>query len=647
MSSAPRTIRKQPWGHRPDRQAHRRKVRAIFILLVAYYILTFGVFGRWQSQNWYPVFGDEPHYLIMTSGIVHDHTFELTRPYEAEFDHPEIAPYSLAPPGSVPSSANAQILVGPHGRFSIHNIGLPILMVPGFWIGGDTGAKVSLILLSGVIVIVVAWTALGRINSRPRALLTAAAICFALPFVTAASQVYPDIPAGIISLVVLAACAARNKRRHLATDVGLALLLAIQPWLQVKYALPAVIGAAALGYTLWRTGQVRRLYLFLGILGISYLLLAGFNDYAYGHILGPYTSSDSLKPGTTAVMVFFGLHVDRLQGIFLQQPLLAVGAFEMVRSAARRQRWALLATALYLSFVVPNAMHPNWYGGGSFAGRFVWSGAVILTYPTVIGMAKLWKLAPRWAAVLVTGSILLQIWFLTQYVGSRFDFYNQASSEWLRDYPSLYGPVARFLPALYSRAWAFRYGPNLTAMLLLVVLVAVALGLTLRLSSRGLITSVLVLGGLGVVLYATGRTPPTPRLVFPGGQLPGITGSVVGTARVASAPGDPAGYLTYGPGDLALVPRTYHFSLYYRATVPTDPTAGTWDVVVESNPNGANTVTLAQGTLKETGSARGILSKEFTVPATAGRGFVQIRTVWQGVGTIAVYKLVVAQGSPH
>ncbi|HXX91360.1 MAG TPA: hypothetical protein VEI83_14165 [Acidimicrobiales bacterium] len=474
---SPGTATSAQASRRHSSRRHSSRWRFVVVALVVYYALAFAVFARWDSRHWYPVTGDEPHYLVMASGIAHDHTVEQTRPAEQEFAAKKIVPDGLGPKGSIPTPANSHIIVGPHGRYSIHGIGLPLLLAAPYWLGETTGAKLWMIAMSGMVVAAAAYVAVRRFPSRPAALVATIAATAAAPLLTSAAQVYPDIPGGVASLVVLVAYTTFERARRLASDVGLALLLAFQPWLQIKFSLPALIGAVALGGQYTRTRQWRRLGLLVGIVAGSFALLGWYNAYAFGDVTGPYGGlSGNFALDKTALMVFAGLHVDRLQGILVQNPLLVVGLVELVLGVARRRAWALYTAAVYLAFVVPNAMFTNWYGGASFAGRFAMSGGIVLVLPTILGLARLWSWRRAVFGVVVSAGILLQGAFLVEYVSRRFDFYNVWPGIAPSGYPSLYGPVAHLLPALYNSAWAFHFGPNRVALVLGAAAAVAALG---------------------------------------------------------------------------------------------------------------------------------------------------------------------------
>lgn len=611
------------------------RVGCLSLLMAAYFILAFAAFLRFHEEKWYSISGDEPHYLVTTSGIIHDHTLVQTLPYEQEFASDAIArPSRLGLPGQ-PVTERDHVVDGPHGQYPFHGIGLSVALIPGFWLRGVTGAQLEMVLLTGASVAAATWAALRRLRSAPAACAVAVAVAFGVPLLLPAAQIYPDIPAGAMSLLVAVAFTLRKRRRPLAFDIGLSLILAAQPWFNVKYGLPAVIGAVALGWQHWVNGDRRRLAILAAIVVGSLLLLAGYNEYALGHVFGPYGRefADGPDADATAVMVTFGLQIDRFQGIFAEQPMLLLGLLWSIRCAFRRQGWAILCLLLYLSLLIPNGLEPQTYGGGSFAGRFSSSAGLVLFLPTVLALVRLWETRRALWAVIVVGGITLQAIFFVEYMTHRFHLQNVAPNTWLEFYPSLWGPLARLLPALYARSWAFGYLPNLFAATALIVAILMA-----AVGVRRLLAAAFVVALVGYGAAAVTAGSPAPDQPFLASQLSSQTGRVVGTSREAVAT-DRNGYLTSGPSGLRLPAGTYTFELDYWAVGSGEP-IGTWTVSV------ANKVTeIRQGTLLSTGGVTRALYVTFTVPAEGSTSGIQFQTHFDGHGSLGVDRIVLIKGS--
>jgi hypothetical protein len=127
---------------------------------------------------------------------------------------------------------------------------------------------------------------------------------------------------------------------------------------------------------------------------------------------------------------------------------------------------------LYLSLVAPNALHPNWYGGGSFAGRFGLAGGIVLIVPAAYGLSRLFAKAP-WLGVLACfGHLSLQGFLWSQVVFGGLSIFNRPGVRWLEDYPSPWSPHQYWLPAFFRVDLALRHWPNLGWTIALVALLA-------------------------------------------------------------------------------------------------------------------------------------------------------------------------------
>jgi hypothetical protein len=146
----------------------------------------------------------------------------------------------------------------------------------------------------------------------------------------------------------------------------------------------------------------------LATFALSLALLCSYNYVAFENVLGPYDRT-ALSFGIREVgMIFLGLHSDQSQGMFMQQPFLLLGLIGIVPLVKESWRVALLLGALYFSVLLPNAMHPNWYGGFSFAGRYWWPVVFLWTFPASYAIRLLLRHSRAVVLLLCASSVLLQ-----------------------------------------------------------------------------------------------------------------------------------------------------------------------------------------------------------------------------------------------
>jgi len=349
--------KKEPPYHRIEPSGSFMNIRhfirqPVFIVLAIYLALTLACFARWTLENWFPVTGDEPHYLIMASGIARDGTFEQTQPYAHEFAAQEIYPGVLAPPGTTPAPSNTHSIKSKNGLFNIHNVGLPVILALPFLAGGVIAAKLFLVLASSVLV-VLAWklAAYPGMATRHRAAAVTAAVC-GLPFMAAASQVYPDLMAGSIALIALWWIRERRIESRVTSDIAIAAAIAVLPWLQIKFSLVACVACAGLTMRAIRQSHtLARSAIFTLALAASLAGLASYNLYAFDNIAGPY-GNGALVANTKALMVFLGLHVDQFQGLFAQNPSFLVALPFLVPYAKTHKLEAATALLMYFNSAV-------------------------------------------------------------------------------------------------------------------------------------------------------------------------------------------------------------------------------------------------------------------------------------------------------
>ncbi len=601
-----------------------------FGVICVYLVVALVVFVRFETKNWYPVTGDEPHYLIMTSGIIHDKTLEQTLPYEQEFRSRTIYPAGLAPRNAITSPSNAAVFKGPHGLFNYHDAGLPILLVPGYIVAGVVGAKLEMILLLGLIPLSASWLSLKIVPKRSIAVLIAATVTLSLPLLSTASQIYPDLLNGAVVLFLLTSFIVGKKDKRSSSYIGIGILAGIEPWLHIKFFAPSVVFVVGFAFLLVRTKRYLKLGALLGTYLVFLALLAYYNWYAFGSLFGPYTGSISVGLKGT-VMALVGLLVDRHQGIFAQQPLFVLGAIWIVRSVWRKQLWAWLAALAFFSILLPGAAFTNVYGGYSFAGRFEWGGAALLIAPTVMCLSQIYMKRRRFFIAIVGGSLILQGVFGLEYLSKYFDFYNVVGSQWVTQYPSLWGPLSKFLPALYNPSWAYSFVPNYIGAAFLVLAVAVGIfGL------RRFLSALFILGFALLFFVGEFVPEPTPPQVFTSADLSSQVGVLMGSVRIAT-PSATSGYLTYGPYAPLGVGK-YSFALSYMASESTYSTS-TWDLVCGNEATGAITRLSTGILLPAVNGHLAVINQSFVITQNLSPCIMQVRTLYGGKGTLEVKSL--------
>ena len=170
---------------------------------------------------------DEPFYLLTTVSLLFDGDLDLRNDYElrryrAFFDHEQELWTQSGP--------------GPEGRvLSPHNVGLSVLILPAYALGGVDGVKAFLAVIGGVTVALTALVAQRATGSERTSLIAAALIGSTAPVFVYSTQIYPEMPAAAL----LAACVwlLLAPKPGVRTAVLLAIGLSALAWLGSKYVI--------------------------------------------------------------------------------------------------------------------------------------------------------------------------------------------------------------------------------------------------------------------------------------------------------------------------------------------------------------------------------------------------------------------------
>lgn len=626
----------------------KRKIRVCFGLWFAYILMALLTIFIWTKKDWFPVTGDEPHYLVIADGIIKDDTFEQTYAYAREFKSRKIYRGGLAPANDQPSPKNTHAVKGPHGLYNVHNIGLPLIIALPFKATGTIGAKIFLVFISSLLVPLI-WNLayLFTDNCWYCSFATIGTI-FAAPVIPASNQIYPDLSAGIIAF---AACCWMIKKDIKAVsnykkDFGIAILIAFLPWLQIKFLAAAMILSCSLSLqTLLQnknnTSGDHHAYdvgFILIPLILSIAILAKYNLYAFGKIAGPY-KNDALQVSLQALMVLIGIQIDRFQGIFVQNPVFLFGLPFLIPFTKKYKLCGITILIAYASLVVPNAMHPNWYGGFSFAGRFGWSGALTILPFAIYGMITALEDNKKVQALAI---LLISINF-SIYIGytfKKFDFYNVSNAEyakavWIDSYDAFLPYFKQFLPALFNVDRAVRYTPNAAVLVFCIGLILLGIYYQsftahdfYRRLKQFILTSLIFIFVSGIT--STSYDKP---IHWKAAQLMSNIGVIKGNSREASCSiSSKEGFLTYGPY-IKLERGRYKFSYNVEAYSSQNVSVGQIDIYVPAKNSilkkytivGRNKLQAIKGT--------------FEIQRQNSGKAIEVRTYYNGIGTLVVHSL--------
>lgn len=310
--------------------------------------------------------GDEIQYLLMTHSLVVDGDLDLRDNY-LEKDY-----LAFYPPGTsvaaeyFPSGGDderdryvAGLRAGRQGEwYSIHDIGLPLMLVPGYVAGGSGGALASLFAIA----LLLSWNVwlLGWEISRDERLAAIgwAAVMGTAPVLLYTFQLFPEPIAALLLVYAV------RKVRRISTlgrwaTITTALALAGLPWLHMRYAIFTMIAAAV---CLLRTRDRVKLSWLAGPLAVSAILNLVYYDRVFGQAIVRTDFHEGFRLRADGLLGLAGLLVDGHAGLLIYSPIYLLGLAGLP-FLWRRDPQAILTVALLGSTYLTAGLYANWSGG--------------------------------------------------------------------------------------------------------------------------------------------------------------------------------------------------------------------------------------------------------------------------------------------
>ncbi|HEX3069016.1 MAG TPA: hypothetical protein VHX14_10610 [Thermoanaerobaculia bacterium] len=327
-----------------------------------------------------PVDGDEPYYLMMTESLVRDHDLDLTNQYR------DIARSDTGRPDLTPQPGDPR---GAHGeQYSRHEPFLPILMMPGYALGGVPGA-LAVIALFGALLARSTVRFLedeGIGDATTRAIFPL--IAFGPPIVFYATRIWPEVPAAFCFLEALRGVRQRRPARWITAVFALVLL-------KIRFGLIAIVLLA-------RALRTRRQVLIASAVVAVPLLIAWLIT---GNPMNTHSWQELMPGGPMSYFRgLFGLVLDGADGLLFQAPLYALGVLALARwrSMPEGFRLGISASLLYILYLVPRS---EWHGGWSPPLRYI----VVLMPVLALGGAALWEKVGAGTRAIIAGWTLMLV----------------------------------------------------------------------------------------------------------------------------------------------------------------------------------------------------------------------------------------------
>jgi hypothetical protein len=302
--------------------------------------------------------GDEPHYLMVAESLLRDHDVSLERDY-AEGRYAAFHDAPLAPHFRVRGRSGEV--------YSLHAVGLSVLILPAWALAGYAGVTVFMALVSALVALEVReWV---RELTGREALADGAGWLAVLtpPLAHYAGLVFTEVPAALALSLGLRLARRPEPGRWSGLAVGLA--AAALPWLNVRYAL---LAAVVVAHAVWRAPTLRRLAAVVGPCAVSAAGLLFYHHALYGfwnpgRVYGrsPEFALGTLREGLP------GLLLDQEFGLFVYAPVLALGLLGIVLLYRRDRALALAVVASAAAVALVAGSWHMWRGGFNPPGRFL------------------------------------------------------------------------------------------------------------------------------------------------------------------------------------------------------------------------------------------------------------------------------------
>jgi hypothetical protein len=366
-----------------------------------------------------PTASDEPHYLIITQSLVLDHDLDLANDYAGDR-------YREFYEDRLPDVHG--IHVGDR-IYSIRDLGLPIIAVPGFALAGRTGALVEVCLVGAYLVGLLFLLAREVGISAKGALLAAGLAGLLHPVATYTTQIEPELfAAALFSTAVYAlrrgAASSPAALAVASACLGLIGIFSTRGWC-IALGVGLVVAVWALRPSAPLPAGARIVRAFAAALPFGLLLLATSWGNCLMFPFGDGSGGCNFMPSAGYLLVrdqqqvltyspqigLTGLLFDRTFGLLSHTPLYLLafaGIPGFIRAFRTGRAPALVPLALgALTLVIYIASIAYWWADGAPPSRYLVASLPLLVIALGYGIDRLRELA--WGRLLALGVLVPSI----------------------------------------------------------------------------------------------------------------------------------------------------------------------------------------------------------------------------------------------
>jgi hypothetical protein len=325
-----------------------------------------------------PLDGDEPYYLLVTESLVHDYDFDLRNQYREIGQTPVALQGGRADLKPQPGDP-----VGKHGeQYSRHEPFLPILMIPGYVVGGLPGALATLALFGALLARSTIRLFEDEGIDDATARLVFPFVALGPPVLFFATRIWPEVPAAWCFVEAVRGVSQRRFQRWVPALLALVLL-------KLRFVLMGVMLVLSLVVREGRFLSMKRLrarrvavvpIVIIGL--VAPLVIVWLTS---GRATSVHSWRELLPVAPMAYFIgLFGLILDGMSGIAFQAPFYFIGVFSIARwrTMPAAFRLGCVSAMLYVLELAPRA---EWHGGWSPPLRYI----VVLMPILALGAAAL------------------------------------------------------------------------------------------------------------------------------------------------------------------------------------------------------------------------------------------------------------------
>lgn len=275
------------------------------------------LFFRWHNPQQYS--GDEPHYLLVSESLVRDGDVDLKDDYLNRRYHEFYA-------GHLDPHVNTSIFTSasPHW-YSMHGVGLPVVLAPAFAADEAHGATVAMVVIAATVLVLTFLWARRFTGEVWSAAVATAALGFSPSFLGLEGRVFPDLPvAGLLLACLLLLELPRRRSGHLLL---LGTLVGVSWWFHFKngFAFGTIAAIAFVQVLRSSAGRnrLRRLLLLTAPVAVS---LVGY-EVSNRDWYGSWSPTHMVLPGNSVFAVnevrgLAAVSFDASRGLFTNSPAL-------------------------------------------------------------------------------------------------------------------------------------------------------------------------------------------------------------------------------------------------------------------------------------------------------------------------------------